>query len=110
MFPSFSTFVRTPNLNHCHKPQNPDGFTAHFLQTTWHIIWANLMLALDAIGRLDTRSFHDLNQALMVLLPNTSEAATVKDLTHLLDPLLWEVGVQNLGQQVSTKTIPISPS
>jgi hypothetical protein len=68
------------------------------------------MLALDAIGRLDTRSFHDLNQALIVLLPNTSEAATVKDLTHLLDPLLWEVGVQNLGQQVSTKTIPISPS
>jgi hypothetical protein len=37
------------------------------------------MHALDTLGRLDTRSFHDLNGGLMVLLPKSTEATTIKD-------------------------------
>jgi hypothetical protein len=36
------------------KALGPDGFTGRFLQSTWHIIRVDLILALDAFWHLDT--------------------------------------------------------
>jgi hypothetical protein len=37
------------------------------------------MKAFDAFWHFDTRSFHLLNDALMILLPNMANAATMRD-------------------------------
>jgi hypothetical protein len=55
------------------KASGPDSFTVRFLQSTWKIIRLDLMRVLDAFWHRDMRSFHSLNQALMVLLPKYSE-------------------------------------
>jgi hypothetical protein len=75
----------------CTMPQDkalgPDGFTARFLNLAWDIIRPDIMRAFDAFGYFDTRSFHLLNSALMILLPKKANAATMRDyrpisLTH----------------------------
>jgi hypothetical protein len=56
-----------------------DGFTTRFLQSAWGIIRPDLMRVLDAFWHRDMRSFHLLNQALMVLLPKSFETLGIKD-------------------------------
>jgi hypothetical protein len=78
------------------KASRPDGFTTRFLQTCWATIWLDLMAAFDAFWRLDTRNFHDVNGALLSLLPKSPEAETPKDfrpisLIHLMGKLFSKV-------------------
>jgi hypothetical protein len=56
-----------------------DGFAAGFLNLAWDIIRPDIMKAFDAFWHFDTRSFHLLNDALMILLPNMANAATMRD-------------------------------
>jgi hypothetical protein len=51
------------------KAPGPDGFSACFLQVAWPIIRLDLMRALDAFSQQDMCNLHDVNGALMVLLP-----------------------------------------
>lgn len=45
-----------------------DGFTSLFYQCYWEIIKSDIMAAFHAIGRLEGKNFHLLNQALLTLL------------------------------------------
>jgi hypothetical protein len=74
------------------KAPGPDGFTSRFLQSAWEIINADLMVAFNAFWYLDTRSFHAINEVLMVLLPKSVEVVAIKDfqlisLIHVLGKL-----------------------
>jgi hypothetical protein len=61
------------------KAREPNDFTERFLQVCWDLIKPNVMAALDAFWRVDTRDLHLANEALLVLLPKSSEASTIKD-------------------------------
>jgi hypothetical protein len=93
------------------KAPGPDGFTVRFLQATWDIIRPNFMAAFNALWRLDTRNFHDINETLLILLPKTPEAATLKDympilLIHLLGKLFSKVLVNRLAPCLGTLIHP----
>lgn len=64
---------------HPDKARGPDGFTARFLQVAWEIIRPDIMRALDAFWHMDRRSFHCINDAILVLIPKTLEAKGLKD-------------------------------
>jgi hypothetical protein len=54
------------------------------------------MLAFDAFWHLDIRKFHAINEALMVLLPKSQNAETIKEyrpisLIHVLGKLFSKV-------------------
>jgi hypothetical protein len=53
------------------KSPGPDGFTVHFLQTTWQIIRGDIMAVFHALWHRDFRNLHDLNGVLMALLPKS---------------------------------------
>jgi hypothetical protein len=57
------------------KAPGSDGFTARFLKVCWDIIKPDVMAALDTFWHLDTRDLHSANEALVVLLPKSSEAS-----------------------------------
>jgi hypothetical protein len=61
------------------KAPRLDGFMARFLQVYGDLIKPDVMATLDAFWHLDTRDFHSANEALVVLLPKSSEASTIKD-------------------------------
>jgi hypothetical protein len=44
-----------------------DGFMGRFLQVAWPVIRADIMAAFDAFWWLDTRCFHSVSEALMVM-------------------------------------------
>jgi hypothetical protein len=76
------------------KTSGLNGFTMRFLQTSWDIIHIDLMGAFDAFWHLDTRDIHAINEALMVLLPKSSEEMAIKDfrpisLIHVLGKLFF---------------------
>jgi hypothetical protein len=78
------------------KAPGPDGFTARFLQVAWPIIRPNIMAAFDAFWHLDTRNLHSVNNALLVLLHKSADAASVKDfrpisLIHVIGKLVSKV-------------------
>lgn len=56
------------------KSPGLDRFTAEFYQSAWHIIKEDLMLAINALNRRDTRGFYNLNNALITLLPKKPKA------------------------------------
>lgn len=59
---------------HKDKGPGPDGFTAEFYQSSWEIIKADLLAAMNAFCRADRRGFRGLNNALITLLPKKVEA------------------------------------
>jgi hypothetical protein len=61
------------------KASGPDSFSACFLQVAWHIIRPDVTDAFDAFWHLDMRNLHDVNGTLLVLLPKSAEANSVKD-------------------------------
>jgi hypothetical protein len=78
------------------KAPGPDKFTGRFLQTAWPIMQLDVMAVFDALWHLDTRNLHCVNDALMVLLPKTVEAAAMKDyrpisLIHVISKLISKV-------------------
>jgi hypothetical protein len=58
----------------------PDGFMTHLLHVAWLVIRGDIMHVFDALWHHDTRSLHNINQALLVILPMSPEACTIKDL------------------------------
>jgi hypothetical protein len=61
------------------KAPGPDSFTAHFLHLAWDIIRPGIMKTFDAFWHFDTRSFHLLNDALLILLPKRANAAAMRN-------------------------------
>jgi hypothetical protein len=64
------------------------------------------MNAFDSFWHMDTRSFHAINDALMVLPPKTTEAVTIKDyhpisLIHVLGKLFAKVFANRLTPRLS---------
>jgi hypothetical protein len=84
---------------------------ARFLQATWHIIIADLMVAFDAFLWLDMRNFHSMNEALLTLLPKSAEAASLKDyrlisLIHLVGKLFSKVLANCLTPRLGSMVHP----
>jgi hypothetical protein len=78
------------------KAPGPDGFTACFLHIAWDIIRLDIMKAFNAFWHFDTRSFHLLNDALMILLPKKANATTMRDymtisLIHIVGKIFSKV-------------------
>jgi hypothetical protein len=61
------------------KASGPNGFIARFFQATWPVIRHDFMLVFDVFWRLDTRHLHSTNDALIVLLPKSADAESMKE-------------------------------
>lgn len=57
----------------------PDGFTRAFYKAAWEIIKQDVLNAFNALWSLDPRSFHLLNDALMIFLRKTPTPTRLKD-------------------------------
>lgn len=78
------------------KAPKSDGFTTQIIQVAWLIIKVDIVLAFDALSRLDPRNFHLVNEALIVLVPKKWNAKLVKDfrpisLIHCIAKLVIKV-------------------
>jgi hypothetical protein len=84
------------------KAPGPDGFTARFLQAAWHVIRPDIMRAFDVFWRLDMHNLHNVNEALMTLLPKSLDAVKIKDrrpifLIHIIGKLILKVLANRLA-------------
>ena len=61
------------------RAPGPDGFTGLFYKRCWHIIKADLTAAIRVVQAKTTTHLHRLNQATMILLAKSADAATMKD-------------------------------
>jgi hypothetical protein len=87
------------------KAPGPDGFTTRFLQLAWPVTRADVMQVFDTLWHLDTRNIHDLNEALLVLLPKSVRASSVKDywpitLIHTISKLVSKVLTSRLAPRL----------
>jgi hypothetical protein len=82
--------LRVIRLMPLDKALGPDGFTTRFLQQAWDIIRPDLIKAFEAFWHMDTRSFHTINDTLMVLLPKKSSATTMREFQPI--SLIHDVG------------------
>jgi hypothetical protein len=93
------------------KASGPDGFMSRFLQTAWEVIREDIMRAYDAFWHLDTCNLHSINEALMTLIPKTTEVASLKDyrpisLIHSLGKLLSKILVNKLTTRLGELVHP----
>jgi hypothetical protein len=56
------------------RAPGPDGFTGAFYKASWTVIRDDVMAAINALLFGDSRAFHRLNSALIVLLPKRPDA------------------------------------
>jgi hypothetical protein len=68
------------------KVLGPNGFMTRFLQVAWDTIMSEVMDIFDAFWHLDTRKFHAINDAIMVLLPKSLEAVAIRDYIEDMAP------------------------
>lgn len=61
------------------RAPGPDGFVISFYRATWGVVGCDVVRAFQALWELDFRSFHHLNEAVMVLLHKTQSPAGLKD-------------------------------
>jgi hypothetical protein len=61
------------------KAPRPDGFTGLFYRVAWDIIKDDVMKAIKLLEDEGSQGLHLLNNALMVLLPKSPEAASPAD-------------------------------
>lgn len=61
------------------RAPGPDRFTGLFYKMAWPVIKVDIMNAFHALWASDFRSFHLLNDALMVLLRKTASPTLLKD-------------------------------
>jgi hypothetical protein len=64
------------------------------------------MKVFDALWHMDTRSVHGVNQALLILLPKSPDAASMKDnrpisLIHIMGKLLSKVLINRLAPRLA---------
>jgi hypothetical protein len=93
------------------KAPRPDGFSTRFLQAAWPIVRPDLMKALDAFWQHDMRNLHDVNGALMVLLPKSSDATNLKQfrpisLIHSVGKLISKLLANMLAPRLSELVHP----
>lgn len=61
------------------RAPSPDGFTGLFYKVAWGVIKHDVISAFNALWSLDSRSFHLLNDALMILLHKNQAPTPLKD-------------------------------
>lgn len=61
------------------RAPGPDGFSGIFYKMSWSVIKTDVLRAFNALWSLDARSFHLLNDALMILLRKNSNPTRLKD-------------------------------
>lgn len=61
------------------RAPGPDGFTGLFYRAAWTIIKQDVISAFNALWSLDARSFHLLNDTLMILLRKNQAPTRLKD-------------------------------
>jgi hypothetical protein len=61
------------------KAPGPDGFTGHFYLSAWSIIKRDVIRAFNPLSSMDCRSFHHLNDALLILLPKSLDPVSLGD-------------------------------
>jgi hypothetical protein len=88
------------------KAPGSDGFTARFLQAAWDIIRPDIMMAFEAFWRLDMHNLHNVNEALITLLPKNPDAAEIMDyrpisLIHSIGKLILKVLVNRLAPRLN---------
>lgn len=58
------------------RAPGPDGYTGYFYKSTWSVIKQDVIAALNAFFFGDSRYFHKLNNAFVVLLPKKQGASS----------------------------------
>ena len=66
-----------------------NGFTGLFYKVAWDTIQDDVVNAFNALWSLDSRSFHLLNDAPMILLAPRSSERVSRPLTDVADHTLW---------------------
>lgn len=61
------------------RAPGPDGLSGSFYKATWDVIGPDVVRAFRALWDCDFRSFHLLNEAIMVLIHKTQTPAGLKD-------------------------------
>lgn len=61
------------------RAPGPDGFIGLFYRSAWNTIKHDVMHTFNALLSLDAHSFHQLNDALMILLRKMAAPTTLKD-------------------------------
>jgi hypothetical protein len=61
------------------RAPGPDGLSGAFYKASWDIVGPDVVRAFRALWELDFRSFHLLNEAVMVLLHKTQMPEGLKD-------------------------------
>lgn len=51
------------------KASGPDGFTSEFVRSAWEVIKHDICGVFGKLYSLNSRGFHNLNEALITLLP-----------------------------------------
>jgi hypothetical protein len=93
------------------KAPGPDGFIGLFYKKCWTIIYTDLLAALQAFHSLRTQKLDLINEANVVLLPKTPDAASITDfrpislinsLVKIITKVMAERLVPKLNDLVST--------
>jgi len=58
------------------RAPGPDGFTGAFYRSAWEVIKEDKMAGINCVLYGESRAFHLLNNALIVLIPKKPDAAT----------------------------------
>jgi hypothetical protein len=61
------------------KAPSPDVFRGRFYRSAWSIIKRDVIHAFDALSSMDCRSFHHLNDALLIFLPKSPDPVSLGD-------------------------------
>jgi hypothetical protein len=61
------------------KAPGPEGFTGLFLKVASQIIKTDVMRAFQAFAEMDTRIFHLINGAIMILLPKIQDVKSMRE-------------------------------
>jgi hypothetical protein len=88
------------------KAPRPDGFTGRFYRSAWSIIKRDVIRAFDALSSMDCRSFHHLNDALLILLPKSPDPVSLRNYRPI--SLIHSFG-KNFSKALSNRFAPVLP-